>query len=43
MHYGTCEDEQIGGDAEAAAREGGVEAANEEGHGDSVPAGVEKK
>ena len=30
-HYGTCEDEKIGGDAEAAAREGGVEAADEEG------------
>ena len=27
MHYGTCEDEKIGGDAEAAAREGGDEAA----------------
>ncbi len=29
--YGTCEDEKIGGDAEAAAREGGDEAADEEG------------
>ena len=25
--HGTCEDEKIGGDAEAAAREGGDEAA----------------
>ena len=41
VHYGTCEDEKIGGDAssfakatedeEAAAREGGAEAAGEEG------------
>ena len=30
-HYGTCEDEKIGGDAEAAAREGGDETAGEEG------------
>jgi hypothetical protein len=28
VHYGTCENEKIGGDAEAAAREGGDEAAN---------------
>ena len=27
--YGTCEDEKIGGDAEAAAREGGDEAPDE--------------
>lgn len=31
MSYGTCEDEKIGGDAEAAAREGGDEATGEEG------------
>ena len=30
---GTCEDEKIGGDAEAAAREGGDETAGEEGRG----------
>ena len=30
MHYGTCEDEKIGGDAEAAAGEGGDEAAGGE-------------
>ena len=29
--HGTCEDEKIGGDAEAAAREGGDEAAYAEG------------
>lgn len=35
MHYGTSEDEKIGGDAEAAAREGVDEAAGEDG---AVPA-----
>ncbi len=31
--YGTCEDKKVGGDAEAAARKGGDEAAGEEGRG----------
>ena len=32
-YCGTCVDEKIGGDAEAAAREGGDEATGEEGRG----------
>ena len=31
VHYGTCEDEKIGGDAKTAARKSGDEAAGEEG------------